>query len=159
MSNELQSLQQLIEVSAAITETPSLSVKDFGIEREKSTNILIWSGVVSSAAKNTYAKLAGFILSASPILFLGKKIFEYARDKQKAREEKERMYKEIIAKQQAAINRQRGINRQLEILLRESQYDNDKNKEEIVNLRKQVKNLDEVINLLVQSAKQIKQEI
>ena len=69
------------------------------------------------------------------------------------------MYKEIIAKQQAAINRQRGINRQLEILLRESQYDNDKNKEEIVNLRKQVKNLDEVINLLVQSAKQIKQEI
>lgn len=40
MSNELQSLQQLIEVSAAITETPSLSVKDFGIEREKSTNIL-----------------------------------------------------------------------------------------------------------------------
>ena len=59
MSNELTSLQQLIEVSAAITETPSLSVRDFGIEREKSTNILMWSGVVSSAAKNTYAKLAG----------------------------------------------------------------------------------------------------
>ena len=67
MSNELQSLQQLIEVSAAITETPSLSVKDFGIEREKSTNILIWSGVVSSAAKNTYAKLAGTIATSACI--------------------------------------------------------------------------------------------
>lgn len=127
------SVNSILQASNAIIVNPSKSLKDFGIDY--------------------------FILSASPILFLGKKIFEYARDKQKAREEKERMYKEIIAKQQAAINRQRGINRQLEILLRESQYDNDKNKEEIVNLRKQVKNLDEVINLLVQSAKQIKQEI
>ena len=131
------SVNSILQASNAIIVNPSKSLKDFGIDY--------------------------FILSASPILFLGKKIFEYifeyARDKQKAREEKERMYKEIIAKQQAAINRQREINRQLEILLRESQYDNDKNKEEIVNLRKQVKNLDEVINLLVQSAKQIKQEI
>lgn len=127
------SVNSILQASNAIIVNPSKSLKDFGIDY--------------------------FILSASPILFLGKKIFEYARDKQKAREEKERMYKEIIAKQQAAINRQRGINRQLEILLRESQYDNDKNKEEIVNLRKQVKNLDEVINLLVQSAKQITQEI
>ena len=127
------SVNSILQASNAIIVNPSKSLKDFGIDY--------------------------FILSASPILFLGKKIFEYARDKQKEREEKERMYKEIIAKQQAAINRQRGINRQLEILLRESQYDNDKNKEEIVNLRKQVKNLDEVINLLVQSAKQITQEI
>lgn len=127
------SVNSILQASNAIIVNPSKSLKDFGIDY--------------------------FILSASPILFLGKKIFEYARDKQKAREEKERMYKEIIAKQQAAINRQREINRQLEILLRESQYDNDKNKEEIVNLRKQVKNLDEVINLLVQSAKQITQEI
>ena len=127
------SVNSILQASNAIIVNPSKSLKDFGIDY--------------------------FVLSASPILFLGKKIFEYARDKQKAREEKERMYKEIIAKQQAAINRQREINRQLEILLRESQYDNDKNKEEIVNLRKQVKNLDEVINLLVQSAKQITQEI
>ena len=127
------SVNSILQASNAIIVNPSKSLKDFGIDY--------------------------FILSASPILFLGKKIFEYARDKQKAREEKERMYKEIIAKQQAAINRQQEINRQLEILLRESQYDNDKNKEEIVNLRKQVKNLDEVINLLVQSAKQITQEI
>lgn len=127
------SVNSILQASNAIIVNPSKSLKDFGIDY--------------------------FILSASPVLFLGKKIFEYVRGKQKAREEKERMYKEIIAKQQAAINRQREINRQLEILLRESQYDNDKNKEEIVNLRKQVKNLEEVINLLVQSAKQIAQEI
>ena len=127
------SVNSILQASNAIIVNPSKSLKDFGIDY--------------------------FILSTSPVLFLGKKIFEYVRGKQKAREEKERMYKEIIAKQQAAINRQREINRQLEILLRESQYDNDKNKEEIVNLRKQVKNLEEVINLLVQSAKQIAQEI
>ena len=123
------SINSILQVSNAIIVNPSKSLKDFGIDY--------------------------FILSTSPVLFLGKKIFEYVRDKQKAREEKERMYKEIIAKQQAAINRQREINKQLEILLRESDSSNQKNKTEIARLRKQVKNLEEIICLLRQSAKQI----
>ncbi len=125
------SVNSILQASNAIIVNPSKSLKDFGIDY--------------------------FILSASPILFLGKKIFEYARDKQKAREEKERMYKEIIAKQQAAINRQREINRQLEILLRESQSDNNKNKYEIAKLREQLKNLEEVIQLLGQTSKKVAQ--
>lgn len=123
------SINSILQASNAIIVNPSKSLKDFGIDY--------------------------LMLTASPVLFIGKKIFDYVRDKQKAREEKERIYKEIIAKQQAAINRQREINRQLEILLKESQLRNDKNKIEIANLRKQVKNLEEVINLLAQSAKQI----
>lgn len=123
------SVNSILQASNAIIVNPSKSLKDFGIDY--------------------------FILSTSPVFFLGKKIFEYVRDKQKAREEKERMYKEIIAKQQAAINRQREINRQLEILLRESDSSNQKNKTEIARLRKQVKNLGEIICLLRQSAKQI----
>ena len=67
------------------------------------------------------------------------------------------MYKEIIAKQQAAINRQREINRQLETLLRESQTDNNKNKYEIARLREQIKNLEEVIQLLGQTSKKVAQ--
>ena len=67
------------------------------------------------------------------------------------------MYKEIIAKQQAAINRQREINKQLEILLRESQSDNNKNKYEIAKLREQLKNLEEVIQLLGQTSKKVAQ--
>lgn len=125
------SVNSILQASNAIIVNPSKSLKDFGIDY--------------------------FILSASPILFLGKKIFEYARDKQKAREEKERMYKEIIAKQQAAINRQREINRQLEILLRESQSNNNKNKYEIAKLREQLKNLEEVIQLLGQTSKKVAQ--
>lgn len=123
------SVNSILQASNAIIVNPSKSLKDFGIDY--------------------------FILSTSPVLFLGKKIFEYVRDKQKAREEKERMYKEIIAQQQAAINRQREINKQLEILLRESDSSNQKNKTEIARLRKQVKNLEEIICLLRQSAKQI----
>ena len=125
------SVNSILQASNAIIVNPSKSLKDFGIDY--------------------------FILSTSPILFLGKKIFEYFRDKQKAREEKERMYKEIIAKQQAAINRQREINRQLEILLRESQTDNNKNKYEIARLREQIKNLEEVIQLLGQTSKMVAQ--
>lgn len=123
------SVNSILQASNAIIVNPSKSLKDFGIDY--------------------------FILSASPVLFLGKKIFEYVRDKQKAREEKERMYKEIIAKQQAAINRQREINRQLEILLRESQSDNNENKYEIAKLREQLKNLEEVIQLLGQTSKKV----
>lgn len=125
------SVNSILQASNAIIVNPSKSLKDFGIDY--------------------------FILSTSPVLFLGKKIFEYFRDKQKAREEKERMYKEIIAKQQAAINRQREINRQLEILLRESQTDNNKNKYEISRLREQIKNLEEVIQLLGQTSKKVAQ--
>lgn len=125
------SVNSILQASNAIIVNPSKSLKDFGIDY--------------------------FILSTSPVLFLGKKIFEYVRDKQKAREEKERMYKEIIAKQQAAINRQREINRQLEILLRESQSDNNKNKYEIAKLSEQLKNLEEVIQLLGQTSKKVAQ--
>lgn len=125
------SVNSILQASNAIIVNPSKSLKDFGIDY--------------------------FILSTSPVFFLGKKIFEYVRDKQKAREEKERMYKEIIAKQQAAINRQREINRQLETLLRESQTDNNKNKYEIARLREQIKNLEEVIQLLGQTSKKVAQ--
>lgn len=125
------SINSILQVSNAIIVNPSKSLKDFGIDY--------------------------LMLTASPVLFIGKKIFDYVRDKQKAREEKERIYKEIIAKQQAAINRQREINKQLEILLRESQSDNNKNKYEIAKLREQLKNLEEVIQLLGQTSKKVAQ--
>lgn len=125
------SINSILQASNAIIVNPSKSLKDFGIDY--------------------------LMLTASPVLFIGKKIFDFVRDKQKAREEKERIYKEIIAKQQAAINRQREINKQLEILLRESQSDNNKNKYEIAKLREQLKNLEEVIQLLGQTSKKVAQ--
>lgn len=65
MANELTSIQQLIAVSTAIIETPSLSVRDFGIEQEKKSNKLIWSGAVTAAAFGTYAGLAATIASSA----------------------------------------------------------------------------------------------
>ena len=125
------SVNSILLASNAIIVNPSKSLKDFGIDY--------------------------LLLIKSPFLSWSKKIFEFVRNKLKAREEKERIYKEIIAKQQAAINRQREINRQLEILLREAQTDNNKNKYEIARLREQIKNLEEVIQLLGQTSKKIAQ--
>lgn len=188
MANEFKSLQQLIDVSTAITETPSLSVRDFGIEREKSTNILIWSGVVSSAAKNTYAQLAGTIATSACIgmtavisttslgsigiaalvgtgaaaagssmvpvigwtvaaLIAAYGISRYRKAK-KQQQEKERMYREIIRRQQAAIQKQKEIMAELEKMLRDAKSTNTQNSNRIKDLEQQIANLKELIEIL-----------
>lgn len=60
------------------------------------------------------------------------------------------MYREIIKKQQAAINKQKDINRKLEEALRSAQAKNDNNNKDIENLKNQIKNLQEVIELLTE---------
>ena len=65
------------------------------------------------------------------------------------------MYQEIIAKQQAAIKKQQEINRKLEILIRESDVRNERNQREIIRLREQKKNLEEVIELLGKTSQQV----
>ena len=60
------------------------------------------------------------------------------------------MYREIIKKQQAAINKQKEINRNLEEALRSAQAKNDNNNKDIENLKNQIKNLQEVIELLTE---------
>lgn len=45
------------------------------------------------------------------------------------------MYREIIKKQQAAINKQKDINRKLEEALRSAQAKNDNNNKDIENLK------------------------
>ena len=65
------------------------------------------------------------------------------------------MYQEIIAKQQAAIKKQQEINRKLEILILESDVRNERNQREIIRLREQIKNLEEVIELLGKTSQQV----
>ena len=60
------------------------------------------------------------------------------------------MHREIIKKQQAAINKQKNINRKLEEALRSEQAKNDNNIKDIENLKNQIKNLQEVIELLTE---------
>lgn len=121
-------IRYILQISNGIIANPSKSLKDSGIDY--------------------------LLLFSSPLLFCGKKIFDFVQYKQRTKEEKERIYKEVIAKQQAAIQKQQEINKELEILLRESKHMNDENKEKIAKLREQVKNLEEVINLLGQTSQQ-----
>lgn len=127
MSN--MSINSILQASNAIIINPSKSLKDFGID--------------------------DFLLYTSPALFLGKKIFDLIQRKKKEREEKERMYQEIVAKQQAAIKKQQEINRKLEILIRESDARNERNQREIIRLRGQIKNLEEVIEFLGKTSQQV----
>lgn len=122
------SINSILQASNAIIVNPSKSLSDFGIN---------------------------LILNTSPLLFLGKKAYDFIQKKRKEGIEKERMYQEIIAKQQAAIKKQQEINRTLEILTRESNSKNERNQRESIRLKQQVKNLEEVINLLHKTSKQV----
>ena len=86
---------------------------------------------------------AGFLIHAKK---------KAAREK----EEKDRMYREIIAKQQAAINKQKEINRQLEEQLRQANDTNTSNQQNIEYLKQQIVNLQEVIELLTEQLSQFK---
>lgn len=114
------------------------------------------SNIIANPNKSVFEELgvnavdAGLLI-VSPPLFVAKKTYDWIKNKLKANEEKERMYQEIIRKQQAAIKKQQDVNRELEKRLRESDATNTQNQEEIRRLRKQVKNLEDIQKLLMQA--------
>lgn len=122
------SINSILQASKAIIINPSKSLKNFGID--------------------------DFLFYTNPTLLLGKRVFDFIQNKKKERLEKERMYQEIIAEHQAAIKKQQEINRELEILIRKANSRNERNQREIIRLQEQVKNLEEVINLLDEISKQ-----
>lgn len=95
------------------------------------------------------------LLVISPQLFVAKKTYDWIKNKLKANEEKERTYREIIRKQQAAIKKQQDVNRELDKRLRESDATNAQNQEEIRKLRQQIKNLEDIIKLLMQARNKV----
>ena len=111
------------------------------------------SGVVAAGA-GLSATGVGVIVGG--ILIVGGGIALYKakqKAKQKAKKEKEekvRMYREIIKKQQAAINKEKDFNRKLEEALRREQGKSDNKNKDIENLKYQIKNLQEVIELLTE---------
>ena len=111
------------------------------------------SGAVAAGA-GLSATGVGFIVGG--ILIVGGGIALYKakqKAKQKAKKEKEekvRMYREIIKKQQAAINKEKDFNRKLEEALRREQGKSDNKNKDIENLKYQIKNLQEVIELLTE---------
>jgi hypothetical protein len=127
------SIDNLLKSSARIIATPTITIKEeLGLD---------------------YVDMALVIFS--PTFFLGKKAIQWIKNKMNANSEKERIYKEIIAKQQAAINRQREINRELEKRLRVADMKNSQQQREVAELKKQISNLSDVLNLLKMAQKQV----
>ena len=113
------SIAQILSASAITIANPSKSVLDeLGISKVD----------------------AGLLILATE-WFVAKKAYDWIKNKINGNQEKERMYREIIAKQQAAIKKQQEVNRELERQLRDSQASNRQNQEEIKRLKEQLKNL------------------
>lgn len=120
------SIAQILSTSAITIANPSKSVLDeLGI-----------------------SKVDAGLLILAPQWFVAKKAYDWIKNKINGNQEKERMYREIIAKQQAAIKKQQEVNRELERRLRDSRVSNRQNQEEIKRLKEQMKNLEDVIKLL-----------
>lgn len=88
------------------------------------------------------------VLYCSPTLFLGRQAYKWITGRITQNKEKERMYREIIRKQQAAIAKQREINRELEKRERQHSSEAINQRQQIEELQMQVENLEEVINTL-----------
>ena len=146
-----------LAVSAGITAGSSVVVGS------RALSGLGMAALTAAGAAGSGAVAAGAGLSATGIgvivggiLIVGGGIALYKakqKAKQKAKKEKEekvRMYREIIKKQQAAINKEKDFNRKLEEALRREQGKSDNKNKDIENLKYQIKNLQEVIELLTE---------
>lgn len=120
------SISQIISASSTIVKEPSKSIfKELGI-----------------------SKVDIALLFISPQVFIAKKAYDWVKNKINGNKEKERMYREIIAQQQAVIKKLQEVQRELERRLRDSNASNERNQEEIRRLRQQLDNLEDVFNLL-----------
>lgn len=95
--------------------------------------------------------VGGVLLTTSGVL-----LYRAKKKAAREKEEKDRMYRELIKKQQAAINRQKEINRNLEEMLRQANATNTTNQQNIAYLKQQIANLQEVIELLTDQLNQFK---
>lgn len=120
------SISQIISASSTIVNDPNKSIfKELGI-----------------------SKVDIALLFISLQIFIAKKAYDWVKNKINGNKEKERMYREIIAQQQAVIKKQQEVQRELERRLRDSNASNERNQEEIRRLRQQLDNLEDVFNLL-----------
>lgn len=173
MENVLKQLENLVGIASAIIETPTLALKDFGVIKDPKTHILTYTKDISPAAAMKYATVASvsssfagaamivgrsFLLSGMaggvPSILIGLYLF-YNKRKRK-QQEKDRIYKEIIKKQQAAIAKQVEINRELEQRLKNSQQIDEQSRKEIDELRMKLTNLSELLGVLTEQQENFK---
>lgn len=166
MANEIKRLEHLVDIASAIIETPKLSLKDFGIVKDLKTQLLTYTSSVSTAAVASYAVIASasvsfvgmtaIVGSLFPRFGIVGALYGWYRNRKRKQQEKDRMYREIIKKQQAAIARQRDINRELEQRLNSLQQNDAHLRENIDELRQKIANLTELIGVLTEQQENFK---
>lgn len=111
--------------------------------------------VAGSIAAAGGVSTTGIGLAVAPFILLwGLKKY---KEKKREQEQKDRMYRELVAKQQAAINKQKQINRELEEKLRDQQATTEQLKIEVARLKQEIDNLMELIQILTEQINQFKQ--
>ena len=189
MKQEIKQLECLSHIASAIIENPSLSLSDFGIEKESSTERLKytefkpWNAVSIAHLSNKYviasssnlsaiglvagataavataaasgASATGIGIVVAPLILLWG--YKKYKAKKLEQEQKERMYKELVAKRQAAINRNKQIYHELELKLRSQNSTMEQYKKEIEELKKQNSHLGELFEVLSEQMNQFRQ--
>ena len=124
MADIQEQVNDICRLADAVVYDPSTSLLTTAKKIGVSTAVA--SGVMAFAP----------IAAINPLLAAGIWIVKKARDKEKERQEKERMLREVIRKQQAVINK---LNEELA----RSRQQNAQNRQEIENLKKMLKLLEE----------------
>ena len=136
-----------IALTGAATIVTTSALASFGLIA--GAGVLAGAGAAAGGVSAT-----GVGLAVAPFILLwGYKIY---KQKKREQEQKERMYRELVAKLQAAINRQKEINRKLEERLRQQQASTEQLKAEIARLRQEIANLMELIEVLTQQINNFK---
>lgn len=108
-------------------------------------------GLVAGVTGVGISAIGSGVVVAPLIFVLG--IRKY-KEKKREQEQKDRMYQELIAKQQAAINKQLQVNRELEERLRDQKAEIEQMKIIIAELQHKLKNLTEIFELLTEQLNQ-----
>lgn len=101
-------------------------------------------GTGAAAAGSSMVPVIGWTVAALIAVY---GISRYRKAK-KQQQEKERMHREIIRRQQAAIQKQKEIIAELEKMLRNAKSTNAQNSNRIKDLEQQIANLKELIEIL-----------
>ena len=111
--------------------------------------------VAGSLAAAGGVSTTGIGLAVAPFILLwGLKKY---KEKKREQEQKDRMYRELVAKQQAAINKQKQINREFEEKLRDQKATTEQLKIEVARRKQEIDNLMELIQILTEQINQFKQ--
>lgn len=97
----------------------------------------------------------GIGLAVAPFILLWG--LQKYKEKKREQEQKDRMYRELVAKQQAAINKLKQNIRELEEKRRDQKATTEQLQNEVERLKQEIDNLKELIQILTEQINQFKQ--